>query len=311
MPALLALLLATSPVIEQIAQKLDDHPLIQIGERHRWGELHQFLRELLRDPRFVCRLDDVVVESGNSRLQPIADRYGSGGEVSEAEVLSMLRETAVPLTWNAPVYRQFLETIREVNVRRLCPRAVRIVLADAPLDWSKIRTVKDYLPWQDRDAAMAATIEREVLAKGHHAFILSGLAHAVKETTAPEDSSTAQLIERKHPGVLFSIIAVGREAAQALHLPAAPSLTLVRGSALEQADFAKVWKLEKPWPAMSKVVDALFFVGEQTDLYPPPSIYLEPRYLKELRRRAAIIQAYSGQDFPAVIDKLVNEARKH
>ena len=302
----------SGPLIARIAKQFDDHALVQIGELHRWGQLHEFMRAMLRDPRFICRADDVVVEFGNSRLQPIADRYGKGGKVSEAEILSMLRETVVPLTWNSPLYRQFLETVREVNRRRLCPHTVRLVLGDQPLDWSKIHDVQEYLPWADRDAGIAATIEREVLAKGHRAFVVTGMAHAVKDSPEGPDASTAQIIERKHPGALFSIVAVVRKTAEALHLAPAPSLTFVRGSDLTRADFEKVWKLDppKPWPAMPEVVDALLFVGEQTLIYPPPSIYLEPVYREELLRRARIVKAYSGQDFPSVIEGLVKEAEK-
>ena len=77
-------------------------------------EEHALLRRLIGDPRFLCRTDDIVIESGNARLQPVADAWASGKDVSEAELVSMYRETAVPFAWNAPMYRQFYETVREV-----------------------------------------------------------------------------------------------------------------------------------------------------------------------------------------------------
>lgn len=121
----------------------------------------------------------MVVEFGNSRLQEVADAWGAGAEVSEMRLQSMWRET-VPLSWNSPLYRQFYETLREVNQERVCPRPVRIVLGDGPLDWSRIKTLKDFEPWGDRSGAIVATIECEVLAKQRRAFVLTGLAHAVK-----------------------------------------------------------------------------------------------------------------------------------
>ncbi len=42
----------------------------------------------------------------------------------------------------------------------------------------------------------------------------------------------------------------------------------------------------------------------------PPAIYLDPDYQRELRRRAAIIKEFSGQDFTPAIDELVKEAQK-
>src|SRR6478752_9871956 len=97
----------SAPVIAEIAKQFDKHPLIMIGELHRWQELHAFMREMIRDPGFICRADDIVVEFGNSRLQDVADRYVAGADVTEAQLQSIWRETAVPLTWNSPIYRQF------------------------------------------------------------------------------------------------------------------------------------------------------------------------------------------------------------
>jgi len=211
------------------------------------------------------------------------------------------------------LYRQFYETIREVNRNRVCPRPVRIVLGDGPLDWSRIKTASDFAPWGDRDSAIAATIEREVLAKHHRAFVLTGLAHAVKHG-APDGPSTAELIERRHPGAVFSIVPLRTAAdAESVHMGPPPSLAWIQGSGFEQADFRLVWKgePERKWPPLGEVADALLYVGaQQTLVYPDPSIYLEPAYQKELRRRAAIIKEYSGQDFAAAIDALVDEARR-
>jgi hypothetical protein len=324
----------SSPVIAEVARQFDTHPLIMIGELHRGTETHAFLQQMLRDPAFVCRLDDVVVEFGNSRLQALADTYASGGVITEAQLQSMWRETAVPLAWNSPLYRQVYETVRDVNVKHVCTHPVRLVLADAPLDWSKIQSVKDYEPFTDRDASLADVVEREVLAKHHRALLIAGEQHALKELPrdmqeSPEDRVAAQLIERKHPGVLFSIVAIPLpNAAKALKMGSPPSFRVVHGSELEQANFQltdyastvteatvdgkNVWKLEpdKHWPAMGKIVDGLLYLGGNTSLYPSPTIYLDPVYQQELRRRAAIIKSFSGQDFISVIDGLVKQAQE-
>ena len=66
----------------------------------------------------------------------------------------------------------------------------------------------------------------------------------------------------------------------------------------------------KKWPPMRDVVDGILSVGDQTFLYPRATIYLDPDYQGELRRRAAIIKEFSGQDFTPAIDDLVKEAQK-
>ena len=306
---------SSAPAIAQIAKQFDEHPLIMIGELHRWGQLHSFIREMIRNPEFICRAGDIVVEFGNSRLQELADAYVSGGTVTETQLQSLWRETTVPLTWNSPVYRQFYEAVREINQNHLCEHPIRIVLADPPLDWSKINTAKDYEPWANRDASFADVVEREVLAKHHRAFLLAGQFHAVKRMPEGDEDGprAAQLIERKHPGALSSIVAVPSPAvAEAMHMGPPPTFKIVRGSELQTADFAVIATMNphKKWPPMGDVVDGLLYIGDQTLLYPPPTIYLDPDYQRELRRRASIIKEFSGQDFIPAIDDLVNEARK-
>src|SRR6185437_16225235 len=119
--------LAAAP-IPPIARQFDTHAVIQLGEYHRSLQIHSFIQQMLHDPRFICRADDVVVEFGNSRLQNLADIYTSGGALTEREIASMYRETSVPLTWNTPVYRAVYDTVREINRKHLCKHSVRLVL---------------------------------------------------------------------------------------------------------------------------------------------------------------------------------------
>jgi hypothetical protein len=321
------------PAIAEIAKQFDRHPLIMIGELHRSSEIHAFLQQMLRDPAFICRADDIVVEFGNSRLQGLADTYIAGGNITQAQLKSLWRETAVPLTWNSPLYQQFYETVRDINQEHLCTHSIRVLLGDPPLDWSKIKTVKDYARVTDRDGSYADVVEREVLSKHHRALLVAGELHAMKQLpkdyqSEPEEPTVAQRIERKHPGALFSIVSVPLpNAAKALNLGPAPSFSVVKGSALEDADFQltdydskvtlvsvngkQVSKLEpdKHWPPMGNVVDGLLYVGGNHSLYPSPTIYLDPVYQQELRRRALIIKNYNGQDFMPGIDELVKEGK--
>jgi hypothetical protein len=304
----------SAAVIAEIAKQFDQHALIMVGELHRWEQLHAFLREMVRDPGFVCRADDIVIEFGNSRLQSIADDYAFGRKVTDVQLQNLWRETAVPFTWNSPVYRQLLETIREINEKNLCDHQIRIVLGDPPLDWSKIQTVKDYASWTNRDASYAEVVEREVLAKRHHAFLLAGQYHVVKNRAESDDDGprAAEIIERKHPGTLFSIVAAPPAAAGALHLSPAPSFKLVSGTNLSDADFSLIATMNphKKWPPFRDVVDGVLFIGDQTFLYPSPAIYLDPDYQRELRRRIAIIKEFSGQDFGPGLDELITDAAK-
>jgi hypothetical protein len=61
---------------------------------------------------------------------------------------------------------------------------------------------------------------------------------------------------------------------------------------------------------MGNVVDGVLYLGgDQTRAFPSPSIYLDPVYQAELRKRAAIIKAYNGQDFGVILDDLIKGAQ--
>jgi hypothetical protein len=323
--------------IADIAKIYDTHPLIFIGEWHRNKQQHEFLRELVRDPDFICRTDDIVIEFGNARVQPVADRWSAGGDVSEAELLAMFRETEVMFAWNAPMYRAFYETVRDVNSKHTCPHPVRLVLGDPPLDWAKIENVEAFKALPDRDRFFTDVVEREVLAKKHRALLISGALHALRKYPRREpgedagfgEPSAAQLIEKEHPGSLFIVALVtSQAAAETMKMPPPPGFRVVRGSALENIDFSIIapawdakpvvvngrhdWKLEdsNAWGPMGEVVDGVLYLGgDRTRVFPPASIYLDPVYQAELRKRAAIIKAYNGQDFGVILDDLINEAR--
>jgi hypothetical protein len=337
--AMLALSLSAAPpddAIAGLAKVYDTHPLIFMGEWHRNAQQHVFLRELIADPRFLCRTDDIVIESGNARLQPIADAWASGQDVSEADLVGMYRETEVPFAWNAPMYRQFYEAVREVNEKHLCPHPVRLVLGDPPFDWAKVETADDLRKVEDRDRFFADVVEREVLAKKHRALMISGALHALRKYPKPvpgEDSgfgepSAAQLIEKEHPGSLFIVALVTTPAAaETMKMPPPPSFRVLRGTATARFNFGLIapawtatpvvingkhdWKLadSNGWASMAEVVDGVLYLGgDETRVFPSPAIYLEPVYQNELRRRIRIIKAYNGQDFEPVLDDLIKEA---
>lgn len=304
--------------IKQIAKQFNTHAVIQLGELHRSLQIHAFIQQMLHDSQFICRVDDVVVEFGNSRLQELADIYASGGTLTEAQIASMYRETSVPLVWNTPVYRAVYDTVSEINHANLCARPVRLVLGDGPLDWSRVKTAKDLEVFADRDTAIADTVEREVLAKHRRAFLITGEFHAEKKTNDEVDGlRVAQIIEKRHPGSLFVIVTVPtRDGAAALRMGPAPSFKVARGSDIENMPFAitkETWTSAAPVKPKSftigDVVDGVLYVGGNSSLFPSPEIYLDAVYAKELRRRAAIVTEMTGQNFVAVVDDLVQEGR--
>ena len=321
--------------IEALARQFDLHPLLLFGEVHRSAEQHAFFAGLMRDPRFICRVDDIVVEFGNARFQPIVDAYIAGADVDEAELRQAWRETAVPFAWNSPVYAAFYAAAREVNLDHRCAHPLRVVLGDPPLDWSSIDSAHALAATADRDEWFAATVEREVLARGHSGWLVAGQLHAVRALPASEggwtDATVAEILERRHPGLLANVVPVpSTAAAERLGIGDAPAFGVVHSAPAElaRADFGLIapgWKAElvqrdghpvwdiqaaPDWPPIGVVADGLLYLGDDAArAFPPPAIYLEPHYQEELRRRIAIIAAWNGQDFMPVLDDLVQSAR--
>jgi len=85
--------------------------------------------------------------------------------------------------------------------------------------------------------------------------------------------------------------------------------TIITSSATNGAA-AWVFTPDKHWPRTGDVVDGLLYLGGNHKVHPSPTIYLDPEYQRELRRRATIIKAYSGQDFLPMIDDLVRQGEQ-
>jgi hypothetical protein len=56
-----------------IVRAFDTYPLVAIGENHRNRQVHDFIVSLVSDPRFLQKVDDLVVEFGSARYQDVID----------------------------------------------------------------------------------------------------------------------------------------------------------------------------------------------------------------------------------------------
>ena len=312
---------------KQLGDQLDRRPLIAIGESHRSARFHRFLDSLIRDRDFICRVDDIVVEFGNSALQATADRYVGGGEVSRDEKVRMWRDTGQWLVWDSPVYERFFDTVREINQRRLCPRPVRVLLGDPPIRWEEVRSAADYRAFAERDQAFAGIVEREVLARDRRALLIIGGTHILKGRPREYEggATVGEILERRHPGLLFAVLptedpgvaAVAglgprRRLAVVRELPLGAEsyarLASARTSMRVTVDGERVWRPANAlgWPATAAVVDALLLLdGEDAEVRPDPAIYRDPAYQAELRRRAAILAEVYGMDFLPELEALL------
>src|ERR1700722_3692738 len=76
-----------------IIRAFENHSIVMLGEVHGNKQEYEFLRSLVVSPDFEDRVDDLVLEYGNSLYQDTVDRYVAGERVPIEEVQKAWRNT--------------------------------------------------------------------------------------------------------------------------------------------------------------------------------------------------------------------------
>jgi hypothetical protein len=72
--------------VEGIIEVFDRFPLVALGEIHWCLTEHEFIAALIKHPAFASKVNDIVVEFGNAKYQPLMDRYIAGETVARTEL---------------------------------------------------------------------------------------------------------------------------------------------------------------------------------------------------------------------------------
>lgn len=291
-------------------------PIVGFGEHHRSSTCHAFLRELIRDPRFAATVNDIVVEFATPFHQDILDRFVvDGAEVDERELRTVWQDTTQLLVWDAPVYRELLVTVRDVNRTLPRDRRVRVLGGDPPIDWSKVHTPSDYEPFGVRDPDYVKVIEREVLAKHRKALLVIGRMHLPRQHTLTTTSgrklqNLTQLLTERDPDRIFVVWTVigsslglrprelrstKTEIGARSFAELMPQLTvLVNGPDGKPAPRPIA---PSDLPPIRELVNALLYLGPDAgEVEVPAEVYRDAAYVAQLRERAAILREMFGFD---------------
>jgi hypothetical protein len=238
------------PAIDGIIRAFQTHDLVAITDPHGNARMRDFLRQLVADPRFVDSVNDLVVEIGNARYQPLADDYVNGGSVSEYALADAWLNTTVPNQISADV--ELFRLVRKINAGRAAGGRLRILLGDPPIDWSKVQTRADHFRWlARRDSYPAALIQTEVLARGRKALIIYGHLHFQRRNVASNfemgdwrAETIVSLIERAGPGPVFTIWRLDEDVLMEVWPGAStwpvPAMAAVTGTSLGAADAGRL-----------------------------------------------------------------------
>lgn len=293
--------------VEAIVDAFDDYQIVALGEGNH-GNLpgHAFRLQLLRDPRFLAQVQDIVVEFGNSRYQDVIDRYVAGEDVPADELRRVWRDTAqANPVWDVPIYEEFFRAVRDVNAGLPAEKRLRVVLGDVPFDWSAVRTVADYNRQPQRnDLASSAIIRREVIAKGRKALVVFGDMHFLREQlpfdgtgTRPQARSIVAILEAENVRV-FSIYTNSFVDPATLQPDVAtwqpPRIALLQGTPLGGAPFVTFQPVSvivdgqrvpvdpALSPTMEEQFDALLYLGPPSAMrssLPAPALCQDQAYL--------------------------------
>jgi len=164
-----------------IIQALNDHDVVIVGEWHGDKQEHEWLRKLVSTPEFADRVDDIVMEMGNSLYQKSVDRYIAGENVPLEQVQKAWRNTAGAIGAPSPVYALLYETVRETNQKRRGKHQMRVLCGDPYVDWAQVKDREDVGPYLgNRDQWYAQVVKNDVLAKKHHALLIGGGGHFLR-----------------------------------------------------------------------------------------------------------------------------------
>lgn len=291
---------------------------------HELKDVDDLILSLIRAPEFSEKVNDIVVECGNIRYQPILDRYIAGENVPFAEIQKVWRNTTQPMCGQSGFFEQLYPLVRSLNQNLSAAKRLRIVAADPPIDWGQIHSSKDTAPYTDRDGSIASVMEKEVLSQHRKALMLFGIFHLL-HGSGPGQGNAVTIYERHYPGRTFVISILGYYGAEnrnSATVPftrwSSPSLVKTKNSQLgslglnaflptpitTDGDCNVVNEFEgqsrKP---VADLIDAFLYLGPQNLQLREPvpaDIALDTAYMTEWVRRMKA----SGFPSPGTLEKL-------
>jgi hypothetical protein len=301
------------PAIDVILSALEAHAVVALGEDHEIRNDGDFYLVLLRDPRIRNAVDDIYIEQGNAFFQNVIDRYISGEAVSRAELAPVWRDTThSPFgVGDSPFYEELLLVVRNINEELPTHKRLRVLAADPPIDWAAVKNQSDWMrSMGDREQFAAGLIMRESITKSRKALVIMGSAHFGHKTSQARrlDENVAYWIEKQHPGEVFSVHPLNRQALELSGLDTvtepwpSPEMILPRGTWVGKVNAPNIfpenytgdgkgglWRMYDGENVEDKI-DALLFLGGIDKLRPARTIANQDiDYAAEVKRRAQVI----------------------
>ena len=303
------------------------YKIVALDEPHGDQVASNFRIELIHQPGFAGKVDEIAFESGNSLYQKVLERYISGEEVPHEEIAAVWRNTTQVGCCDSGLIEQFFSEVRKVNQTHPRAKRIRVLALDPPIDWSKVHSSADWVRFMDRDSFAASLIEREVFQRNRKILIIMGGLHLYRNKQDSHPWLTT-LIEKKHPGAVFVITTIrggpgpdgARESAfselqKRIATSEVPFFALLKGTSagsLEANPFFQFPVFRKvdgkltnvtghlfPGLQLQDLADACLILGPEKMAQVDPEIYKGTAYGKELERRRRILSEGQAGVAPA------------
>jgi hypothetical protein len=285
--------------IETILEGFKTHPIIALGEGPHGNEQgHTFRLSLIRDPRFAMVVNDIVVEFGSAFYQATMDRFVNGEDIPQDTLQHVWQDTtATTSAWDRPIYEEFFRAVRAVNAGLPPQRRVRVLLGDAPIDWSHVKTQADLHRWGLQKGPHGADVVlKEVLAKGRRALMIYGDGHFPGRGTT--EAVMINRIERAPHGSRAFIIATPFQDLTQIQSDVSswkvPSIAMLKGTVIGARPFGSFYQ-PPPAPGWDKLrmedeFDALLYLGppgSMTKSRFPAALCRDEKYMRMRMSRLA------------------------
>ena len=283
-----------------ILAAFDRYDVVGMGAAHSDEEQDDLVLALVRHPSFPLKVNDIVVECGNSKYQALLDRYIAGDDVPIADARQVWRNTTVLMCGLSGFYDRLFPAVRDLNRGLPADRRLRVLAGDPAVDWSAgDRATVLRGPGSDRDASIASVMTTEVLAKHRKALMLFGAGHLFHDDGR---GTAVNAYEKTYPGRTFVITTHdgfaaffdmdrGHRLEARMRTWPTPSIVLLRGSWLADLDLPYfMWPFPKRMAgkAITDLADAYLYLGPGTSRTyekTPATILDDADYIAELSRR--------------------------
>ena len=282
-----------------------DHADVVALEETRGNKAESELRlRLIRDADFPFRVNYIVVEFASSLHQAILDRYTDGQDVSPAELAQVWQDTTQVAAWDSPVYAEFFEAVREVNLKLPALRRLHVIAGDPPVDWDRVKTKHDIEPFLVR-RRFPVSVDHVAVPVGQKALVIYSKLAGSRRPLFSQWASAADVKVEEHPGARLP--ANTPSIFRAVRVANTGRIFVVRTIAglnpfegvLQSTNLPLLVPLVGMYSAsdarLGDDADACIYFGDSPDVAaaapPDPAIYRNTPYGAEVARRNAARQA--------------------